>query len=199
MQQQTGPTPPEEMPEAEIEAEYTYETAEEAHRRRRLEQIHNARERFDKVRLSARRRLNSDSAKGRRRAREWTIYLALDVLRQLEPIIKRAEHDLLDVEVPVGGVQREVDGRLVTLPQKRVPLRDLLDGEGQVQVTETVERYDSASNTTTTQTETFDVAPRTEVSTRIVRLCDDFLHEVMPADVIPDDEEDGGIDPEDIR
>jgi len=134
---------------------------EKFHKTRRLKQIHDAREQFSETY----KRAEADRRTGYKGTRAVAA-VALDYVRQLEPLVEKSESDLLDKTVKVGP--------------KTVSIRGLLDQGGTV--------------TTRTRThggirQTF---PKTDVekhrmsrptSLEIVRMCDHWLDEYVDFDI----------------
>lgn len=168
---------------------YEYSDPDEMHRVRRLRQIHDARERYEEFRL----KVQEHADMGRLRqadVRKYAAQLALDYVRQLEPVLRRADSNLLDRTIQIDS--RDVtapDGSTVTLPARTVRVADLLDAEGMVETKYQYTHRDPNTMSRTTDTETVQITIDTPASSRLVRLCDDFLEEVMPSglsDASPD-------------
>lgn len=161
--------------EPEQDLGQVYEDPDEMHRMRTLQRIHDARERFDRGRLE----LQSREDVAPRRVKDLTAKLALDVVRSIEPLLRRSDSDLLQRTVSVDGAA--------------VQIESLLDNEGRVDVVWTEEEFD-ASDQTYKQVEKSETKTiSTSTSTRIVRLTDDFLQGVMPSGLLPDDDDDVGF------
>lgn len=126
---------------------------DEHHKTRRLNQIHNARETFTEVY----RKAEADHRSGQEGTRAVAA-VALDYVRQLEPLVKRSDSDLLDERVTVGG--------------REVTISTLLDQGGTVTTTERVSKS-RRSLQFTTETTTHRMSKPTAL--KIVRMCDDWL------------------------
>jgi len=136
---------------------------EQLHKTRRLQQIHDARERFDQGRLEARGALYQ-SRISELQYHEITCQLALDYLKQLEPLIRRSEPDLLNYQLD------EVD----------MTLEEVLNQRGERLVEWDEEQFDgsSAQYDSVTRQAREPIPPA--ASHTIARLCDDFLDRSTP-------------------
>lgn len=159
---------------------YQYDDPDEFHRIRRLRQIHDARDRFEKVRLKAREaEARGQVGISRDAAAAQT---ALDYVRQLEPIIKRADSDILDRTVVVESTRvRPVDNVETRTEPMEVTVTELLNQTGEVETQVSYTKFDAEINTEKRHTTTVTVTISPQTSLRLVRLCDDFLESVMPS------------------
>lgn len=133
---------------------------DEHHKTRRLNQIHNAREKFTEVYRKV------EASYRTRNGRQAIAAVALDYVRQLEPLVERSGDELLDETVTVGG--------------QSVTLTTLLDHGGTVTTQKRVQRGRNqiAWNTETT-THHMDKA----TSLKVVRMCDRWLDEYIDFDI----------------
>jgi len=76
---------------------------DDLHRVRRVEAIHEARKRFVEVRLKAREAMDSDPMFHKYRKDRLAVLTALDYLRELEPMIRRSDSDILKREITIAG------------------------------------------------------------------------------------------------
>jgi hypothetical protein len=165
------------------DTDYEYDDPEELHRVRRIQQIHDARERFERARLAARGKAATNQVSDDA-LRKVTTQLALDYVRQLEPILARTGNDLLDRQVTLPA--RRVtcpDGSTATVEETTVTVRTLLDESGTITVTTEYQAYDSHSNCHQTRTHETPLPMDEAAATRLVRLCDDFLEGIMPSGI----------------
>jgi hypothetical protein len=170
---------------------YEYTDPDEMHRVRRLQQIHDSRERFESIRLKARELVDLGQLPAGR-TRYYAAQLALDYVRQLEPILTRADSEILSREVTVTDVDGEVPGHSVTVA-------DLLDANGTIKSTRQYRERNPDTNAMETKTEVTELTLDESAATRLVRLCDDFLEEVMPSGLSETADGEIGLDIEDIE
>jgi hypothetical protein len=166
---------------------YEFDDPEEFHRIRRLEQIHDARERFD----SGRHKIYHAADIGEitpERAQNFTAQLALDFVRQLEPLLRRTDADLLEREIELP-----TDGSSVSATVER-----LLDENGTVAVNRTEKQMNPETNAKETVQITDRVTMTRRASARLVRLGDDFLEEIMPAGIVEDSDDDADLEYADL-
>jgi hypothetical protein len=167
---------------------------DDLHRIRRVEAIHDARERFVKVRLQARDMMYDDPNWSQFNVDRYAIMTALDYLREIEPMVRRSDSRLIEhtVTIPSKRFSTEAipkDGRadrvkfdessLRTEPVE-ITLGELLTVGGSTRADATV-----------TGTEVGHVDYRKEievtvnagerVAVNIARLCDDFIEDALPS------------------
>lgn len=153
--------------------EYRFDDPEEYHRHQRLKQIHDSRERFEKGRHRA-YHMADEGEISRDRAQAYTAQLALDFIRQLEPLVRRTDSDLLQRAVPVGNGTQATVARL-------------LDSDGIISITTTTTKDDPNTGGERKVTTTEEVTMSRRASTRLVRLGDDFLEDIMPSGIIEEE------------
>jgi hypothetical protein len=164
---------------------------DDLHRVRRVEAIHKARQNFVTVRLKARERVMTDKFFTRPDADRYAVLTALDYLRELEPMIRRSESDILDREITIqsrrvapeqvatDGIS--IDEQSLQVGPITVTLQQLLDQGGDVVVDATARGTDSFSGVRKTREFSATLRPGDKHALRIVRLCDDFIEEVLPS------------------
>lgn len=152
---------------------------EQLHKTRRLQQIHDARERFDRGRLEARGALYQ-SRISELQYHEITCQLALDYLKQLEPLIRRSEPELLNYEPDEIGMT----------------LEEVLNQRGERLVEWEEEEFNgSSAQYDTVARQTREPIPP-KASHTIARLCDDFLDRSTP--VVIQSSREASFDVEDV-
>lgn len=130
---------------------------DEHHKTRRLNQIHNAREQFSRTYRLAEVRDRTGDKEDRAVAA-----VALDYVRQLEPLVQRSGSDLLEETVTVGG--------------HTVAISDLLDQGGTVTTRERkVRQHRALSVNYSTHTEYMGRA----TALKVVRMCDEWLDQYI--------------------
>jgi hypothetical protein len=105
------------------------------------------------------------------RARMYTAQLALDFVRHLEPLVRRTDADLLDRRVTLS-----YEGGAVT-----ATVCPLLDNCGAVTITATEEYRDPETMAEGTRQVQQQVTLDRAAATRLVRLGDDFLEDIIPS------------------
>ncbi len=150
---------------------YEYDDPDELHRVRRLRQIHDARRRFDAVEaksLDAGVRVDRPTA---------VAAVACGFLRQLEPIIRRSDSDLLRREVTINQQAHRVetnDGPYrAWTPARTVAVSELLDTSGNLR----------GAVQANGETHPVTITIRPDTSARLVRLGDDFLEDIAPSGI----------------
>jgi hypothetical protein len=164
---------------------------DDLHRIRRVEAIHDARQNFVTVRLRARERVMTDKFFTPDDADRYAVLTALDYLRELEPMIRRSESDILnrEITIPSRQVAREhvaadgisLDDQSLTVGPVTVTLQQLLDHGGAVTVDGNARGTDSFSGVRKKREFTATLRPGDKHALRIVRLCDDFIEDVLPS------------------
>ncbi len=153
--------------------EYVAEDPDDLYRVRRYRHILDARQRFDVVEA---RSLAADIED---RATAVAV-VACGFLRQLEPIIRRSDSNLLRREVTIGQQPHRVeteDGPYRAWTDARTAtVSHLLDTSGTLQ--DEVEVNERTFPVTATM--------QPDTSARLVRLGDDFLEDVMPINLTED-------------
>lgn len=174
--------------------EYEYDDPDEMHRVRRLRQIHDSRERYEEFRLKVQEQADMGLL-NQADVRKYTAQLALDYVRQLEPILRRADTGLLDRTIEIDArTVTSPRGNDVTLSPRTVTVGELLDREGVLQVKYNYSYTDADTRSRVTNTETTTITITTAASSRLVRLCDDFLEDVMPSGLTDTDSDKWGIE-----
>jgi hypothetical protein len=170
------------------DAEYEFEDPEELHRVRRLRQIHDARERFEKVRLRTVEGVHENKLT-RPQQRRYTAQVALDYVRQLEPLLRRTDSDILDREATVRGRRVTTpNGDTLHVEGTTASVDQLLNTGGYATTRYEYQEHDGATNRTLHKTATAELTLDPAAATRLVRLCDDFLEDIMPSGIITDDD-----------
>lgn len=154
------------------DTEYQISDPEQLHKVRRLEQIHSAREQYSDLRLRAVEKESTTSRHDKDTTRRLLGQAAVEYLRQLEPIIRQSESDLLE--------------RTITTTEQEVSLADLLDNNGEIEKTVKREQSTGLVNHTLMATATATGSLRESESLRVVRLCDNFLDNHIPFDLHSD-------------
>jgi hypothetical protein len=176
------------------QADVSIDDHDDLHRVRRVEAIHDARERFVKVRLQAMHKMYEQSAFFQRDVDKYANMTALDYLRELEPMIRRSDSDFLDRIIVIGSQRfspdnirtseqnRDVmwdESTLITKPV-RVTVQELLNKGARVKSTATAHGTRVGHTDWQEEVEIY-VQPDASVATRIVRLCDDFIEDTLPS------------------
>lgn len=133
---------------------------DEHHKTRRLNQIHNAREQFTRT-----YRLAEADHRSGPKGRRAVAAVALDYVRQLEPLVKRSDSDLLEETVTVGG--------------QTVTISTLLDQGGTVTTTNRTRE----NRRLMPRTETTEHRMSKPTALKVVRLCDDWLDQYIDFDI----------------
>jgi hypothetical protein len=173
---------------------------DDLHRIRRVEAIHDARDTVVEVLLKCREREMTDRFFTSADTDRYAILTALNYLRELEPMIRRSESDLLEREitirersvspehVPSDGMA--LSSRSVTVGPLTVSLDELLDSGGSVSVSTSARGKDPFSGIKKRREFSVKLRPKTKHALRIVRLCDDFIEEILPSITSGDGEAD---------
>jgi hypothetical protein len=163
---------------------------DDLHRVRRVEAIHEARKRFVEVRLKAREAMDSDPMFHKYRKDRLAVLTALDYLRELEPMIRRSDSDILKREITIAGklipeselpndAHDTADNRRVE--SVTLTTEDLLDSGGEVNMTHEMTGYDHMRQHRVKHEIAVSLNPEEKHAMRIVRLCDDFIEDVLPS------------------
>jgi len=150
--------------------EYEFDDAGEYHTIERLREIHDSRKRFDKARHEAYHAAEMGRISDQR-ASMYTAQLALDFVRHLEPLVRRTDADLLDRRVTLSH-----EGGVVT-----ATVGHLLDNSGAVTISATEEYRDPSTMAERTRQVQQQVTLDRAAATRLVRLGDDFLEDIVPS------------------
>jgi hypothetical protein len=166
---------------------------DDLHRIRRVRAIHDARERFVKVRLQTRDMMITEPTFAQSNVDKYAIMTALDYLRELEPMVRRSDSQLLEhkVEIPSKPFPSESiptshksvywdDGSLRTDPVE-LTLNELLNSAGTIRASATVKGRNAGTNSRVSKDIEITVTAGERVAMNIVRLCDDFLEDALPS------------------
>lgn len=172
---------------------------DDLHRIRIVEAIHDARERFVEVRLKAREQYDADPMFHAYRKDRLAVLTALDYLRELEPMIRRSDSDILEREITIAGklipesklpadAYDTADNRRVE--SVTLTAEELLDSGGEVNMTHVMTGYDAMRQQRVKHEIGVSLNPEEKHAMRIVRLCDDFIEDILPSITSDDGEAD---------
>ena len=179
--------------------ELAIQDPDDLHRVRRVEAIHDARERFIRVRLQAREQVDADPMFHAYRKDKLAVLTALDYLRELEPMIRRSDSDILEREITIDGKridESQVPGSADLSDEKlrvepvTVTTKELLDTAGELHTTHRVISWDSLRKERRKTNVPVVLTATERHALRIVRLCDDFIEDVLPSITSGDGEAD---------
>jgi len=167
---------------------------DDLHRIRRVEAIHDARERFVKVRLKARDMMYDDPTFTQFNVDRYAIMTALDYLREIEPMVRRSDSQLFDhvVTIPSKRFTEEAipkdrhtrrvkfdESSLRTEPVE-ITLGELLTVGGSARADATVTGTRVGHTNYRNEIEVT-VNADERVAVNIARLCDDFIEDALPS------------------
>jgi hypothetical protein len=167
---------------------------DDLHRIRRVEAIHDARERFVKVRLRARDMMYDDPNWSQFNVDQYAIMTALDYLREIEPMVRRSDSELFDHVVTIPSKRFSTEAIPKDQHTRRVKFDESSLRTEPVEITlgELLTVGGSArADATVTGTRVGQVDYRNEievtvnagerVAVNIARLCDDFIEDALPS------------------
>ena len=171
---------------------------DDLHRIRRVEAIHDARDTVVEVSLKARERMDTDPTFHKYRKDRLIVLTALNYLRELEPMIRRSDSDILEREITIAGklipeselpdaAKRSADRRVEAVT---VTVQELLDSGGEVSAKHEFRVWDHRTKERVRHELTVALNPDERHAMRIVRLCDDFIEDVLPSITSDDGEAD---------
>lgn len=164
--------------------DYQYDDSDELYQSERIKQLLAARRRFREGRLGAREQKYQPGGITEADYRDVCAQLALDYVSELEPLIRRTDSNLLERVIETGPQEVETpNGDTTTVNPPDVTVAELLNAGGEIQAAYRYGYFDTSANAHKTDSKTIRVTVDANASQRLVRLCDDFLEDVMPVEL----------------
>lgn len=168
---------------------------DDLHRIRRVEAIHDARERFVKVRLRARDMMYEEPTFSQLNVDRYAIMTALDYLREIEPMVRRSDSRLFEHTATIpsqpftaDAIPKDNDTADVVWDESslrtepvELTLADLLNTGGTVRADATVTGRKQTFRQTLSRDIKITVNAGERVAVTIARLCDDFIEDALPS------------------
>jgi len=167
---------------AEVDSELQIQTTQDYHELRRYQQIHTARERYLRAELLAAGAPELE----RTRMREAAATAAMQYLRELEPIARRTDSELLQNEAiwltqPAPAQEGHSSRSAARQRYMQFTYEELLQAGGTSIPWQVEYAYsDPYSGLQKTAISSAETTPPLEVLAQIVRHCDQFVESVLP-------------------
>jgi len=167
---------------AEVDSELQIQTTQDYHELRRYQQIHTARERFLRAELLAAGAPEPEQ----QRMREAAATAAMQYLRELEPIARRTDSELLQNEAvwltqPAPAQHNHRSRKAARQRYMQLSYEELLQAGGTSIPWQVEYAYsDPHSGLQKTGIASAESTPPLQVLSQIVRHCDQFVESVLP-------------------